>query len=148
MHSVIEFRTIAIVDLSAGGSTLANLTIRKIEHYKEARSHSGWEHEFLVAEMYHPLNDWEIAGVLVIDRENRPTTPDVVRVILGDTLHPISLPDVLSRFGYHPYNLGRSYEFDSPHSVDEIASVLAEKSIMGGEYSSRDKNCYCQGPVL
>ncbi|KAG1855025.1 hypothetical protein F4604DRAFT_1801272 [Suillus subluteus] len=139
VHSVIKFRSITIDDLSAEKSTLANLTIRKIGHHKEARGHSGWEHEFLVAEMY---NDSEVAGVLVIDRENHPTMPDVVRVVLGDTLHPIPLLDVLSHFGYHPSNLGRSCEFDSPPSVGEIASVLAEKSVAGGEYSSRDKNCY------
>ncbi|KAG1849279.1 hypothetical protein DFJ58DRAFT_795032 [Suillus subalutaceus] len=121
---------ITIDDLLAEKSTFANLTIRKIGHHKEARGHSGWEHEFLVAEMY---NDSE--GII-------PLLPDVVRVVLGDTLHPIPLLDVLSHFGYHPSNLGRSCEFDSPPSVGEIASVLAEKSIAGGEYSSRDKNCY------
>ncbi|OAX40021.1 hypothetical protein K503DRAFT_33506 [Rhizopogon vinicolor AM-OR11-026] len=91
--------------------------------------------------MYHPGNS-EIAGVLVIDRENRRNTPDIVRAIPADALRSTPLPHILSRLGYHPSNLGRSREFDSPPSVGEIASVLADMSQVGGDYSSTDKNCY------
>lgn len=143
VYSAIEFSSITIGDLADEKSTLANFTIRKLEHCKEARGHSGWEHEFLVAEIHRPDNSAEVAGVLVIDRENRPSTPDIVRVIPMNALcSSTPLPHILSRIGYHPYNLGRSCEFDSPHSVGEIASILAEKSRTGGKYSSHDKNCY------
>ncbi|OJA14652.1 hypothetical protein AZE42_02670 [Rhizopogon vesiculosus] len=140
-HSAKEFRSITIGDLSDEKSTLVNFIIRKLEHHKEARGHSKWEHEFLVAHMYHP-KDSEIAGVLLIDRENRPIMPDIVRVIPGDTLRSTPLPHILSRLGYHPSNLGRACALELPHSVGEMASVLAEKGEAGGEYSSRDRNCY------
>jgi hypothetical protein len=64
----IEFSSITIGDLEDEKYTLVNFTVRKLDHYKEARGHLNWEHEFLVAEMHHPNNSAEVAGVLVIDR--------------------------------------------------------------------------------
>jgi len=139
VYSAIEFSSITIGDLADEKSTLVNFTVRKFDHYKEARGHFNWEHEFLVAEMHHPNNSAEVTGVLVIDRENRAGIPDTVRFIPHSST---SFLHILSLIGYHPSNIGRSCEFDSPPSVGEISSILAEKSRAGGEYSSRDKNCY------
>jgi hypothetical protein len=94
-----------------------------------------------MATIYRP-DGLEVAGVLVIDRENRPTTPDIVRVIPSDTLRSNPLPRILSHLGYHPFSLGRYCIFASPHSVGEIASILVAKSQAGGKYSPRDKDCY------
>jgi len=115
--------------------------IGELEHYKEARSHSQWEHEFLVAKMYLP-DSAEVVGVLLIDREQRPNSPDIVRVVPGDTYFGLTLMTILAHLGYHPSNLGRTCAFASPPSVGEIASVLAEKSQAGGEYTVHNHNCY------
>jgi hypothetical protein len=146
-YSASEFKLLVTGDLSTNEFTvpgpkkltLADFIIGELGHYKEARKYSKWEHEFIVAKMYHP-NDSGVAGVLAIDREQRPGTPDIVRVIPGDNLHFIWT--ILSRMGYRPSNLGRSCAFASPPSVGQIASVLGEKSQAGGEYSVHNHNCY------